>query len=516
MYTFNVYSIMYTSTNDSIIIHKQCIHEQTYIRIVSVRSTHEYFSEISKAYGYDINVQSKDIAVFYNCGDLYQRLIHDLEYKKFKGIVMTKICQGLWRVNHSQDEWFHTSYLSWVTLKLQSYIDDMDETCDYLQIIPENIDWNEVNKNKLVNTAFKDVTMYTLDRLEKNANGDYVMTRDHILSLVFEYIAIHHACILGYDDVHTGPEVEKNSDELKELKITTLNTMRGVTINKDVLNNDEVKHLFQYLNISNDTLKSIVVSKPYLRLMQDTAHHLNVKSETSVFQSSYAFIQDTDRLCDNSINSVFKSNIELPLLQLPSSSRELWKSPHCFWESSRPKSKATDVTKADETRTSLDTVIYNNVIDDSLNMFDIELIYLTEFDKVSSLEYSDVVTKSVLDTINKTQISDKLVKELKQLVCILEHWEEQTETPDDQQTWSVQKRLTKSYVDNHKNDAMETLASTVIDNVCDYLQNSTIPKYNINKNQIGTDLVDLGVKKTRKAKGYVYGIQDTSQNLTLS
>jgi hypothetical protein len=500
---------MYTSANDNIIVHKIGIHKDTYIRIVSVKSTHDYFAEISKAYGYNTNVQSKDIAVFYNCGDLYQRLIHDLEYKKFKGVVMTKICPGLWRINDSHEEWYQTSYLSWITSKLQSYIDDMDEVCDYLQLMPENIDWNAVNKHKLVNTAFKEITMYRLQRLEKNADGDYVMTRDHLLSLVFEYISIHHACILGYDNIHSGPEVTKNTDELK---ITTLQTMRGVTINKDVLSNDEVHELLQYLNISNDTLKSIVVSKPYLQVMQDTAHHLNVESETSVFQSSYAFIQDTDRLCDNSINSVFKSNIQMPL---PLSSRDLWKSPNDFWKSSRlhNESKADD---ADETDTSLDTVVYNNVIDDSLNMFDIELVHLREFNKVSSLTYRDVVTKSVLDTINKTQISDKLVKELKQLVTILEHWEKETRVvPDDIETWSVQKRITKTYVDQHKNDAMETLASTVIDNVCDYLQNSTIPKYNINKNQIGTDLVDLGVKKTRKAKGYVYGIEDTSKSYVL-
>lgn len=498
---------MYTSANDNIVIHRLNIHEQTYIRIVSVRSTHDYFSEISKAYGYDINVQSKDVAVFYNCGDLYQRLIHDLEYKKFKGTSITKVCQGLWRIDNSQDEWYQTSYLSWVTSKLQSYIDDMDDDCDFLQILPENIDWTAVSKNKLVNTAFEDTTTYTLQRLEKNAKNDYVVTRDHILSLVFDYINVHHACIVGYDDTHTE-EIQKNNDELK---ITTLDTMRGVTINKDVLSNDDVKHLFQYLNINNDTLKSIVVSKTYLQVLQNTAHHSNVKSETSVFQSSYAFIQDADRVCDNSINSVFKSNIELPLVPVPVPLP--LPLPYDFWKSYRLDSKSTDATKASETYTKLCTVIYNNVIDNSLNMFDIELVHLQEFHKVSSLEYCDEVTKSVLDTINKTHISDKLVKELKQLVCILEHWEKESSTVSDvHQTWSVQKKFTKSYVDLYKNDTTETLASTVIDNVCNYLQNSTIPIDNINKNQIGTDLVDLGVKKTRKARGFVYGIEDTSQS----
>jgi hypothetical protein len=360
-----------------------------------------------------------------------------------------------------------------------------------------------VSKNKLVNTAFKEITIYRLHRLEKNADGDYVMTRDHLLSLIFEYIGIHHACILGYDNIHSGPEVKKNTDELK---ITTLQTMRGVTINKDVLSNDEVHELLQYLNISNDTLKNIVVSKSYHQIMQDTAYHLNVESETSVFQSSYAFIQDTDRLCDNSINSVFKSNIELPLPQLPSSPRDLWKSSRLHNES-----KADD---ADETDTLSHTVVYNNVIDDSLNMFDIELVHLREFNKVSSLTYRDVVTKSVLDTINKTHISDKLIQELKQLVTILEHWEEDTRNAsDDIETWSVQKKMTKTYVDLYRNDAIETLASSVIDNVYSYLRNSTIPVYNINKNQIGRDLVDLGIKKIRKTKGYVYGIEDTSQQI---
>jgi hypothetical protein len=70
--------------------------------------------------------------------------------------------------------------------------------------------------------------------------------------------------------------------------------------------------------------------------------------------------------------------------------------------------------------------------------------------------------------------------------------------------------MTQAYVDLYKNDTLETLASTVIENVYQYLVDSAMRADSINKNQIGKDLVELGVKKTRKSKGYVYGIEDTS------
>lgn len=83
---------------------------------------------------------------------------------------------------------------------------------------------------------------------------------------------------------------------------------------------------------------------------------------------------------------------------------------------------------------------------------------------------------------------------------------------DNQTITSAQKLYTKTYVDLYKNDSLETLAATVVDNVYDYLSERYLPAGEINKNQISKDLVELGVKKTRKSKGYVYGLEDTAKD----
>lgn len=79
----------------------------------------------------------------------------------------------------------------------------------------------------------------------------------------------------------------------------------------------------------------------------------------------------------------------------------------------------------------------------------------------------------------------------------------------------LQKLLTYAYVELYKKDNNETLASLVIDNIYTYLL-SKISVSKINKNQIGSDLVELGVKKLRKSKGFVYGIEDTYFNKNIN
>lgn len=125
------------------------------------------------------------------------------------------------------------------------------------------------------------------------------------------------------------------------------------------------------------------------------------------------------------------------------------------------------------------------------------------------------MTKNILTTIDGQKVSTDMVKELQQLVNILSNGQEEVDNNDNEicndSTWPPQKRITRDYVEMYKNNALETLASTVIENVHDYLVQRSFSQDKINKNQIGKDLVELGVKKTRKSKGYVYGIEDTKE-----
>lgn len=485
---------MYTSSSDHIIIHQQSINAKNYIRIVSTTNTQSYFEEIQKAYG--VQVENTDIAILYNSGDLFERLVHDLHYKKFKGIQTNEICSGLWCVEGATniDQWCKTTYLPWITNKLQSYIDDMDEE-DYLTFHPKDIDWYGVNKNKLVTTIFDDFTKYKILDVEINVDGKYVASRDHILSIALEYVNNNHACIIGLENNNHVTNDETSTQESK-LEIKTIEHLRGVVINKNILTTQDIKDLFDYLHISKEVLKEIVSCKTYMKIMENVAITKNVIYETSAFDSKYYFIDDSTscQQCDNLIDLVFAPMI-------------------C--QSTEPTQSSSKDTQVSKQSTK---VIYKNLINDQVNVVDVELTFLAEFKRLSSFSYCDHITNNVLDTINKKMVSNDLVQELKQLISILEKGEVMTCDADDNTTenarptkeWSLQKLNTKAYVDLYKNDTMETLASTVIENVYEYLSQCQITEQ-INKNQIGKDLVDLGVKKTRKAKGYVYGIEDTKE-----
>jgi len=141
--------------------------------------------------------------------------------------------------------------------------------------------------------------------------------------------------------------------------------------------------------------------------------------------------------------------------------------------------------------------IYTNTITNIINIFEIELTYLTEYNLVSIIAK---LSAKLINYINTNSFTLDDINELNDFVGQF------IKKPVAQET-NEHLALTKIYVDKNKNDQKETLASVVVDNVKSYLSEN-IPI--VNQNQIGQDLVELGVKKTRKAKGFVYGIQDTS------
>jgi hypothetical protein len=72
-----------------------------------------------------------------------------------------------------------------------------------------------------------------------------------------------------------------------------------------------------------------------------------------------------------------------------------------------------------------------------------------------------------------------------------------------------QRNLTLEYARLFKDDNTQTMASVVVNNVMKYLSKH-IKEEHIKKNMISKDLIISGIKKMRRANGYVYGIEDTS------
>jgi hypothetical protein len=117
--------------------------------------------------------------------------------------------------------------------------------------------------------------------------------------------------------------------------------------------------------------------------------------------------------------------------------------------------------------------------DESINLYNIQEFIMDLKKKVDILE-------KIYAVINKYPYREKKIK--------LQEFDKK------------QYQLTQTYVEQYKKDDANTNATVVIQNVSHYLQKHAISP---NKNQIGTDLVSLGVKKRRKSHGYVYGLENT-------
>lgn len=75
----------------------------------------------------------------------------------------------------------------------------------------------------------------------------------------------------------------------------------------------------------------------------------------------------------------------------------------------------------------------------------------------------------------------------------------------------TQRRLTHEYARLFKDDNANTNARVVIKNITHYLLKH-LREDEINTNEISNDLLCAGIKKARRAHGYVYGIEDTSRS----
>jgi hypothetical protein len=498
------------------------IDTKIFIRIVPTSEVTKYFEEVNKTYGDTIDVSSDLIKVLYNCADFHERLVHDLRYKKFKGISSTETCPGLWCIDTptNVNEWWKETYLPWVTSKLLSYIEDLDEDA-YFDIVPEQEDWGFVADQKITQCIFDEVTKYKLLNVERTNDGKYVLTRNHLLCLVLDYVNNNHGSILGFGTGTTKlPETEDAIPSV-DLDCTSCDNVRGSFINKDVLTTLDVQKLLSVLNISNDVLKRVTTCRNYVKILEGEALTRNIVHETSAFGAWYQNLDDSSfDASDNAIDVVFANAISVGASTATSLPQPMTVM-RPFFELGTGSTEQVflgfeTVKQADNPPKPSTQVVYKNLINNSINVFDVELTYLKELQRLSSITYNTDVTKTVLETINKQKVSTDIIKELQQLLDILEDGQEEGTTkedkiaPDENNAWSLQKLITKTYVDLYKNDTLETLASTVIENVYEYLLQGSLAQEQINKNQIGKDLVELGVRKTRKSKGYVYGIEDTT------
>lgn len=471
--------------NAHIIIHKNYIGLESYIRIVSVPKVSVYFDELEKAYGITVEKDENNLRVFYNHSEFYDRLLHDLKFKRFKNTVMYEKCQGLWKIETKVDniEWW-TMFISWINNKLKSYIEDQVEDETYLYINPTNENlikegcWSLTCCNHTMN-----MTTYVVNDIEKTTENDmYVLTKSHILGLMLDYINTNQGGILLY--VPEWPEIDKEKPE--GLIVEYCENKRGVLTNKRIFEKRELHYIFSKLNINAVTLNSIFTHDTYKKSLNTTQVD-PLPSYCKKTDPWYSFIDE--KSLEKTLHDIETVFDQTQLLYISS----------------------PDLVKMEDSST-WKKILYKNTLNNRITVLEQDLGYIYEMKKLSELNYNTEITRSFLESLNEQRVSKESIKELYELLYIIENEKEYIgESEPNMLDWSKQKIATKEYVDLYKNDERETLASVVIDHVYDYLSRQ-ISRDQINKNQIGVDLVDLGVKKTRKSKGYVYGMNCENNN----
>lgn len=487
------------STCRHIIIHKQDIIDGTYIRIIKADSKASYINELQRAYGKQDTIQHDiHLHVLYNAADLYDRLLQDVKFKKFKGVQsLDPLCEGIWCLDPGPDTpststWYEDTYIQWIKNKLQSYIDDMDE--DYFAFDPKTIDWRNIDVCTLT-TFTKETFTYYINKYERSDNpssSSILLTKDHILSLTLQYLK----CSFEESNSENDPIQHATPPSPDpQLVITDCTSLRGVFINKPTLTPSEVYILLQHIGYPYEFLKKVSNSSQYKDYLSKHMLLNRLTTDIPIFKSYYSFYDENKYMFTSSTNDLqiptLSSNTEnLPPVQLA------------------PQSPSPPQHH---------NMLFKNIVNNNIHAFETDFTYLKEFDKLSPCVFKTTFVNDIIRSfLNKSSITCDIIDELAELVDIFKkivpyHQDQkdlsaQQDEPPKQDIHNSQYFFTKFYVDLYKNDNCETLAIKAIDNVYKFLDVHNVT--NINKNQIGKDLVDLCVKKIRKAKGFVYGIED--------
>lgn len=412
-----------------IVIHYTELENKQYIRIVNTSSLDAYTTEYTTIYKQEIN--PSDIHVFHNHGDVYERIVSDMKFKKFKQFKIQKMYSNLLEISDvAANVLVLQVFRDFFQSKIDIYIQDEDDT-DYFQL-PNLLK----DDKKLVKIIYDDSTTFELIKIEKTPTNCFAMSKQHLFALAAAYI--DQKCI----DMRDATFKFNSSDSQLQVSID----LRSIIINTNKLTCPDIERIFETLGFSIDFIKSI----------QRTFNDDSLSSyEPYAACCKYA-----------------QFNFDQPELSCG------------LYESFDKPIKSSPPSKS---------YVYENLISNIIYIFEKELEYLAEFKKHAPL---DQVSGKISTFINTNQIKHQDIQELQTLLSVFES-----------SKMNRQHELTKQYVEKHKNDNEETLATIVVDNVKRYL-NDHIDV--INQNQIGQDLVELGVIKTRKSKGYVYGINDTN------
>lgn len=487
------------------------MYDSTYLRIAECETVAEYKRECAAVYP---EWRAEDITVFFNAARWYDRLLSDIGYKKFMGFKLDIVKPGLWVMTTTAEGFVNSEELiKYIDRKINAYYEDeADDTTmiDKLNQLVE-IDFDIFDYIKLDNNLPAEITAdwrpsprITIPNMETNRDGEYIPTYRELLSF-----ALYAFQNVMYD--LTG------KNELQEISFEVCNVTGNIILPKNAFTYPETRYIISKLlkwdckepfdKFFADIIQRNFYQKSLVKLSGITHNVCSTKVDYAdyvegandkiydPYADNFVNVQDMTNMVYNS-DAINKVKFDLSKLKEYSKIGADTDFKEDFWNQQRSQGG---------TQIKQPMLLYKNVISKTIQKLSQEIHCLVEFEPISDINVATNFGQYLFDNIqhvsqdNLENISKDIQAFMNVLACMFK------DIPSFEVGTNRQRDLTRVFVNEFKNDTQESAAYLVIDKLTQFLKKYIKPS-EINQTQISMDLVDLGVKKTRRTRGNVYGI----------
>ena len=504
-----------------ILAHLQSHKEEWYLRLQKVCHTDDFKQEYKAVY----QGEPENCVYLYNSAKWYSRFLDDLKYKKFKGTTLEKVADGIWKVSGSATyptmvDWFRMTFIPYLRNKLTTYIEEDDEDpVDLLACLKTHSTLLAMDIHKVIKRVFdeaQDCYTLVLQRPEKvpNVKDTYVLTYNELMAI-----------LLSYDSYKLGPNFDRPVTGFKIWKED------HYYINKTVFTENDILANLHVLGISQDKYLQFKVNDFAYKDIRSGSLLLPNSMVAAIHQPNWKVGEQTVPAAGAEEDAIYgyerePFGCELDLFDAVIM-KEKWEgAPHderLIGTANAhipvrgpilPPSISFELVPPKEVKKPSQFNLYVNAITKEIHMYATEFKMLTEMELLSNVTLHTTMAyeffTNVCDNIHIENLMEDVMeigRMMDKMLMGMTRAEGSVSVPGGSSREVVQKYHTKAYVDKHKDDDAELAAAVAIRNVNGYLE-GVMEKSKINSNRIGQDLVELGVKKVRRSRGFVYGLTE--------
>lgn len=395
---------------------------------------------------------SNEMSLVYNAAPYYKRLLSDIVFKKFKGFRLDSISEGVWKVESTAG--ILQELEEYIRKKLSHYKEDCDSTPKEEIAAVEKFDWTPYIE-QVRDGATLNVTGYAF-KGGLPVQGGLLLTYRHLAAALW--------CAVDNFINATAPQAG-----------AVVFTEDGPVVPAETI---DIGALLATIGFTAEDIYA--KNKQWPAMESSAGDPQPYDPHFCVFAPVYSYVDGSTPTCS------FAIGVPQPVAE------------------EQPKKTSN---------------IYKNAITGKTLVSEKPLDSLKELARVATIEASTDFGRSVIGLSSGLSITKQDVDDLGAIYAQLrllfpadaKAEPKATSSPHD----VMQALFTQSYVNRFKDDASETNASSVVSQVSQYLGGLMLP-HEINKNSISKDMVEMGVKKTRKSHGYVYGIKSASDEEIIS